>query len=538
MAGNCLYFGDNLGILRDHIGSESVDLIYLDPPFNSNRSYNLLFKESSGDTADAQITAFDDTWHWGPSAEQALLEVETGPRQDVASVLRALVDALGRRNDMTAYLAMMTVRLLELHRVLKPTGSIYLHCDPTASHYLKVVMDAIFGPTSFRNEVVWKRTGAHSSAKRYGPVHDTVLFFSRSSTYTWNPLYSPHPSEYVESHYSQLDADGRRWMPDNLTAAGVRHGSSGSVWRGFDVTAKGNHWKFTVEHLEALDAADMIYWPERGGWPRYKRYLDSVKGIAQQDVWLDVPPINAQAAERLGYPTQKPLALLERIIGASSNPGDLVLDPFCGCGTAVCAAQHLGRRWIGIDVTHLAIALVRNRLKGMFGEALAYDVVGVPQDVASASALAQQDRSKFEAWALSVVEAFPIQGGKKGADSGLDGILTFRDAASGKPRKAVVQVKSGHVQVGYVRDLCHVVEREKAAMGFLITLEPPSRPMQTEALAFGHYHSDGWNRDYQRLQIRTVEELLSGKDFDMPPTNVTFEQATRVRQAAEQGRLL
>ena len=533
MPDNTLYYGDNLDILRKYFANESVDLIYLDPPFNSNRSYNLLFKESSGFSANAQITAFDDTWHWGPSAEQALLEVETGPRQDVAAVLRALVDALGRRNDMTAYLAMMTVRLLELHRVLKPTGSIYLHCDPTASSYLRVVMDAIFGPAQFKNEITWRRTTAHNDPKRFGRIQDRVLFYSKSADKTFNHLPGSYSPEQL-SRYKYQDDNGP-YRAENLTAP--HHSPTRSLpWRGITPGAN-RQWRFSLDELERLYGEGRIL-TQKDGRPRkdgYKMYLTDGAGPALQDLWTDIalPPTSG---ERLGYPTQKPLALLERIISASSNPGDVVLDPFCGCGTAVCAAQKLGRQWAGIDITHLAVALIRSRLTAMFGSEVQYREVGAPQDLASANALALRDRYQFQAWALSRIPAFPAQS-KKGADAGLDGHVTFVDSV-GKPKLVVVQVKSGHVDVRVVRELSSVVASRNAVMGFLVTLEEPTNPMQLEAVAAGFYHSDWWNRDYQKLQILMVEELLHGTTFDMPPTNVTFDQATRVRQGGEQGRLL
>jgi site-specific DNA-methyltransferase (adenine-specific) len=448
---------------------------------------------------------------------------------------------------MMAYLVMMTVRLVELRRVLKPTGSLYLHCDPTASHYLKVILDAIFGAQNFQNEIVWKRTSAHSSANRYGPVHDVLLFYSKSDEFSWNPQYEPYSEEYIASHYHLQDSDGRHFTQSDLTAAGTRWGSSGEPWRGFDPNTKGNHWKFTIEKLEELDVEGRIYWPSGKGWPRYKRYLDEQEGARVRDIWTDINPINAMAAERLGYPTPKPLALLERIVEASSNPGDWVLDPFCGCGTTVAAAQRLGRRWIGIDVTHLSITLQKYRLQEMFPEA-AFRVIGEPQSVSGARQLAEDNRHQFEWWALSLVRARPTGAvgatrggrprGKKGADRGIDGVISFIDGPKGKAQRVVVQVKSGKVGVRDVRDLRGTVEREKAALGVLISLEPPTRDMETEAAAAGFYHSPVWQRDYPRLQVLTVEQLLAGARVEMPPDYGTFKRAERVVQVEEvQGRL-
>jgi len=528
---NQLYFGDNLDILQgQHIPAGSVDLIYLDPPFNSNATYNVLFAEKSGEKSAAQITAFEDTWQWGQEAEGAYHDVVTlGPRK-LADLIQALRAFLGQ-NNMMAYLTMMAVRLVELHRVLKPTGSLYLHCDPTASHYIKLLLDAVFGHKRFLSEIVWKRTGAHSSAKRPGPSHDILFLYSKSENYVWNPIVTAHDPKYIQSHYTQKDIDGRIWQPDNLTAMGIRKGSSGQPWRGFDVAAKGNHWKFTIEKLEQLDAEGKIYWPPSGGWPRYKRYLDEVKGIFIQDLWTDIPPINAQAKERLGYPTQKPEGLLERIINLSSNEGDLVLDPFCGCGTALNVAERLKRRWIGIDITHLAITLIKKRLHDSFGPDLApYEVIGEPADILSAEALALTNRHQFEWWALGRVEARPAQDKKKGADSGIDGVIHFNDDNSGKYKRVLIQVKSGGVKAGDIRDLKGVLDREQAAIGAFLTLKPPTKPMREEAAAAGFYepvHFPGHR--YPRLQILTIAELFAGKELQYPrfaPAG-TFKKAAR-----------
>ncbi len=531
---NQLFFGDNLEILRgNHIPVGSVDLIYLDPPFNSNATYNILFAEKSGEKSAAQITAFEDTWHWGDEAAAAYDDVVRGDRPRLAELLRALGAFLGQ-NDMMAYLSMMAARLTELHRVLKPTGSLYLHCDPTASHYIRLLLDAIFSPKNFRNEISWKRTSAHSSAKRMGPIHDTIFYYTKTDSYLWNPQHIEHGEKYLKSHYTQTDSNGRIWTADNLTAAGVRHGSSGKVWRGFDVTGKGNHWKFTIENLERLDAEGKIYWPPRGGWPRYKRYLDQVKGVPLQDFWEDIPPINAVAKERLGYPTQKPEALLERIIRASSNEGDLVLDPFCGCGTTITVAEHLKRRWIGIDITHLAITLIKKRLHDSFGEELApYEVVGEPVDAKGAEALAETNRHQFEWWALGLVDAAPAQDKRKGADRGVDGVLYFQEKDDGAYQKIIVQVKSGHVNAPMVRDLIGVLPREKAAVGCLLTLKPPTRPMKEEAAAAGFYVPEQFPElRFPRLQILTIAELFAGRQLEYPrwvPPK-TFKKAARRRK--------
>ena len=388
-APNQLYFGDNLSILREHVADASVDLIYLDPPFNSNATYNVLFRERSGDVSAAQITAFDDTWHWSLESERAYQDVITQGPAKVGQLLAAMRAFLGQ-NDMMAYLTMMAQRMIELHRVLKPTGSIYLHCDPTASHYLKLLLDAVFGATNFKNEITWVRSLPHNDAHRFGRSRDSIFFYGRSVQAEFCPQYRPQKETSVRSHYSE-DDNGRMYQLTSLTAPGGR----GPLfeYKGFE-----RNWRFTLENMEALESQGLI-WYEPGKLPRRIRYLDESKGSLVQDHWDDITPINSMAKERLGYPTQKPEALLERIINASSNEGDVVLDPFCGCGTAVAAAERLNRRWVGIDITHLAISLIRHRLHDTFGSDLRpYDVIGEPEDAGSAEALARQDRYQFEWW--------------------------------------------------------------------------------------------------------------------------------------------
>lgn len=533
---NTLFYGDNLPILREYVPTESVDLIYLDPPFNSNRSYNVLFKDEGGKQSESQLTAFDDTWHWGEQAEDTYSELVTQAPTDVRKMIAALRGFIGE-NQMMAYLVMMAARLVELHRVLKPTGSLYLHCDPTASHYLKVVLDTIFGPESFRTEVVWKRSSAHSDTaqgrKQHGRIHDTLLFYTKGADWVWNPIYTPYDKEYIDSFYRHVeDGTGRRYRLSDLTAA-KPGGDTLYEWRGVG-PYKGRYWAYTRENMERFESEGRLAY-SKSGMPSYKRYLDEMPGVALQDIWADVPPISPGAAERLGYPTQKPLALLERIIQASSNPGDVVLDPFCGCGTAIAAAESLGRKWIGIDVTHLAIALMRYRLDSMF-PGIKYEVIGEPEDLGAARQLAQDDRYQFQWWACSLIQAKPLGGqegsktGKKGSDKGIDGVITFLDDNTGKPKQIMVQVKSGHVKSGDIRDLIGVLDREKAAIGVFVTLEPPTADMTTEAIKAGKYHSPGWNQDYRRVQILTIEELLQGKQVQMPPTAQTFKQAQKANK--------
>lgn len=535
---NKLYFGDNLVILREHIATESVDLVYLDPPFNSNATYNVLFGEKSGAKSSAQITAFEDTWHWGMEAEAAFKElVETAPPK-LVELMRALRAFLGQ-SDMMAYLTMMALRLVELHRVLKPTGSLYLHCDPTASHYLKLVLDAVFGAQNYRNEIIWKRVFAHGDAKRFAKVTDSILFYTSSDDFTWTRPKLPHTDAYIESHYGQSDEDGRQFQFTSLVKP---KGSIGYFYELLGCPPPPNGWRMTEKRAQEWIAAGRIEIPPTGKMPRYKRFLDEMEGTAMPNLWADLPPINSQAKEGLGYPTQKPEALLERIIKASSNEGDLVLDPFCGCGTTIAAAERLKRCWIGIDVTHLAINLMVHRLQDSFGYELSkFDVEGVPKDLESARVLAQDvDRHHFEWWALSLVGARPAQDKKKGADTGVDGVLYFYDNESGAPKKGVVQVKSGHVKASDIRDFIHVIDREKAAVGLFLTLEGPTGPMTKEAATAGFYEPEHFaGRGVPKLQILTIEKLLAGHRPELPrfAPSATFKRAERRPKGSPQAGL-
>ena len=530
---NRLYFGDNLNILRDHIADESVDLIYLDPPFNSNATYNVLFREREGDESAAQIAAFEDTWHWSLDSEAAYQEVVTQGAGKVADLLAAMRSFLGQ-NDMMAYLTMMTQRMIELHRVLKPTGSIYLHCDPTASHYLKLLMDAVFGAGHFRSEIVWKRYGAHNDvgqgSTRFGRVHDIILVYGRTDNVTWRQGFVPLDESYVKTTYRHTEPEsGRRFTTTPLTGpGGPEKGNPVYEWNGH-IRA----WRYNRATMQKLEGEGRIYY-SRTGYPRGKLYLDESRGVPIQDMRYDINSLSGSHAERLGYPTQKPEALLERIIRASSNEGDVVLDPFCGCGTAVAAAERINRRWIGIDITHLAITLIRHRLHDTFGDELRpYQVIGEPTDVASAQALAQQDRYQFEWWALGLVDARPANDKRRGADSGIDGYINFFDDNSGKPKRIVVQVKSGHVNRGMIATLKGDMEREKAEIGLFITLAEPSRPMLNEATTAGFHVPDHFpDARYPRLQILAIEQLLAGQRVEYPRMGIqaTFRQAPRRRR--------
>jgi DNA modification methylase len=526
---NKLYFGDNLDILRDEeqFPDECVDLIYLDPPFNSNATYNILFEEKSGEKSAAQITAFDDTWHWGLEAQKAYQEVITRGPDKLAALLDALRAFLGF-NDMMAYLTMMAVRLIELHRVLKNTGSIYLHCDPTASHYIKLLMDAAFGAKNFLNEIAWERFTFHADAKRWGRLHDIIFCYAKhSGNLFFKVQRRPYDESYIKSHFKE-DEHGRLYCLDNALAQG--QGPPRIFFGKILEPPRGTHWRWTQETIDKMIAEGRIV-ATKTGRPRVKRYLDEMPGHPIGDVWTDIPAINSQAKERLGYPTQKPEGLLERIIKASSNEGDIVLDPFCGCGTAIAVAERLHRRWIGIDITHLAITLIKNRLRTAFEDELAdYAVIGVPKDLASARALARQNRYQFEWWALGLVNARPAQEKKKGADTGIDGIINFIDDPSCKAKRIIVQVKSGKISVNQIRDLKGVLEREHAAIGSFITLSEPTDPMTKEAATAGFYQPEHLpGLEFPRLQILTIAELLAGKNMAYPriAPDVTFKKAPR-----------
>jgi site-specific DNA-methyltransferase (adenine-specific) len=539
-APNQLYYGDNLAVLRDYIPDQSVDLIYLDPPFNSRQDYNVLFAEKDGARSASQITAFKDTWEWNQEAARSYEEVvETGGR--VAEAMRAFHTLLGG-TDMLAYLAMMAPRLVELRRVLKESGSIYLHCDPTASHYLKLLMDAVFGPQHFRNEIIWKRSHGHNSANRYGSSHDVILFSAKGDEPRWNRIFQVYDESYVEKHYRHVDADGRRYKHENPTGAGVRHGVTGQPWRGIDPTPKNRHWAKTPAKMDELDAEGLVHWPTTpGAWPYIKTYLDEKGGTPAQDVWADIPPINMVAKERLGYPTQKPEALLERILRASSNEGDVVLDPFCGCGTTIQVAQKLNRRWIGIDITHLAIGLIKTRLDDAYGPEIrsTYQVIGEPTDVAGAAQLAEENKYQFQYWALGLCGARPNEAIKKGADRGIDGRLYFHDDNSGTSKQIIFSVKGGqNIGVSEVRDLIGVLQREKAEIGVYISFAEPTREMRREAAEAGFYTSPGISgsagHKYPRIQLLTIHDLIEGnKSVQRPLTrDTTFRKAPRSRAEA------
>lgn len=552
---NSLFYGDNLDILRRYGKDESIDLVYLDPPFNSNQTYNILFEEKDGSQSASQIKAFGDTWHWDEAAARSYEEtVEAGGQ--LAEAMQAFRKLLGT-NDMLAYISMMAPRLVELRRVLKPTGSLYLHCDPTASHFLKLLMDAVFGPANFRTEIIWKRTSAHSDTKQgrkqHGRIHDVLLFYTKTDAWNWNPVYTEYDQEYIEDFYRFVEPDtGRRYRMGDLTAAKPGGDTSykwrvkrlvGEEWQadlsdewerpipGWEYKGvppyKGRYWAYKKEGMRDFSLEGRLVY-SKSGMPNYKRYLDEMPGVPPQDLWTDIRPIGSKAAERLGYPTQKPVALLERIIRISSSEGETVLDPFCGCGTTIATAQKLGRHWIGIDITHLAISLLRYRLGDSFGKDCHFELIGEPTSLPDATALAAQDPYQFQWWALGLVRARPVEQ-KKGADQGIDGRLYFHDEGKGgKTKQIIFSVKAGRVTVTQIRDLVGVINREEAQIGAFLSLEPPTSPMRREAASAGFYQSP-WGK-HPRIQLLTIEDLLGGKSVDYPyAADVTFKKAQRMR---------
>jgi DNA modification methylase len=536
---NKLWYGDNLTIMQT-MGMHSVDLIYLDPPFNSKQNYNLLYKTMTGKPVPEQVEAFCDTWEMDAQKEaiartMPVLMREHGVDDYYVDFWRLWMQALRTTQPhLLAYLIFMVQRLLYMKSLLRPTGSIYLHCDPTASHYIKVMMDGIFGHKNFRNEIVWRRTGAHGRAKRWGPIHDTILYYTASDKYTWNRVLEQYDEEYLDKFYRNEDEHGK-YQPISLTGPGTRTGSSGQPWRNVDPTDVGRHWELPPDRalpdwfvfpegyaqmdcqqrLDVLDNANLIYWPKQGSVPRFKRYAAVAGGNPIQDIISDIRPVGSHASERLGYPTQKPIALLKRIIEASSNKGDVVFDPFCGCGTTIYAAQELERNWVGCDIAILSIKLVREVLaeKYRLVEGVHFDVDGIPTSVEGALELFNKDPSTFQSWFVERVGGFPMQ--KKVADRGIDGRIYFetRDGL----REMMLQVKGGkHVRPTDVRDLRGVLEREPTAeMAGFLSIAPASKAMRDEAAEAGVFEYAGVK--YPRIQFLTVEDVLVNKrEFHMP----------------------
>jgi DNA modification methylase len=531
---NSLHFGDNIDVLRA-LPAESIDLVYLDPPFNSNAIYGVIYGTKRGGASRAQSHAFEDAWTWGEDAQRAL--DQTAERHLAAGTLLDAFQRVFETSNMMAYLAMMAVRLIEMRRVLKSTGSLYLHCDPTASHYLKILLDVIFGKDNYVNELIWERTNTKGHAfTRFSSSHDTILFYSKGPNYTWNPQFLPHSESYIKSHYSNVEEEtGRRYTLGDCLNPNPDRPNLTYEWNGLTRV-----WRWTKDRMQKNhDDGRLIY--TKTGMPRYKRYLDEMSGTPISDVWTDIFPINSQAEERLHYPTQKPLALLERIINASSNPGDVVLDPFCGCGTAVEASQKLKREWIGIDVTYLAIHVIEGRLVKAFGPKIKeeYKLFGRPKDADDARALAARDWLEFQKWAVFMLGGLPKD--KPGADGGIDGIIRYHRVGVEQPNRAVVSVKGGlNVGVDAIHKLKSVVKRENAEVGVLVCLNNPGAPMRREAASEGEVGPS--SRKVQKLQIITVDQLFERHPVDLPgmidppeavSTSPAFEQPKRKKKKIE-----
>lgn len=524
---NFLYYGDNLTVMRDRMPDECVDLIYLDPPFNSQRNYNLIYKKLTGLPVPEQEEAFCDAWEMDAEKEDMVRNMpiafeEYGADKDLIEFWRTWIQALKHTQPrLLAYLVYMSYRLFEMKRILKSTGSLYLHCDPTASHYIKVILDGIFGHSSFNNELIWKRSAAHGGAGSYNNIHDTILYYSKGKHPIWNSPRQPYDPKYIKSHYSNTD-DGR---PYQLVSA---HGAGSGPARKFgDVLLEpppGRHW-MSQEHIDKMMAEGRVVFT-KSGMPRYKRYLDDTDGMPLGTVWDDIPPINSQAIERLGYPTQKPIVLLERIIQASSNPGDVVFDPFAGCGSAIYAAHQLGRKWIGCDIAILSVQIVRDVLLKRYGlrDGEHYEVDGIPLSVEGADDLFKRDPHQFQHWAVELAGGF--SSAKLSGDLGIDGRIHYETQVG--LRNMVLSVKGGKLTPAFMRELHGVLEREpNAEMGGLICLQPPTKGMISEAASAGVYCYMGTS--YDRLQIRTIEDLLEGKGFHTPSKVQTLDWVRQMR---------
>jgi site-specific DNA-methyltransferase (adenine-specific) len=509
-----IFCGDNLEVMTEFIPDASVDLIYLDPPFNSKRNYNIVYKGS-----EAQELAFKDYWSWEEASSEyaRVLEnrsIAAGTRQLLRSLHDLLIDA---DSDLLAYITMMTPRLCSMHRILRPTGSLYLHCDPTAGHYLKVVLDSIFGADNFLSEIVWKRYGAHGDALRYGAIHDLIFFYGRTKKVPFTKQFIPYTDEYATSRFRHMDPDGRRYQEQNLSSPNPRPNLTYdyTASNGVTYTPHANGWKCDLSRMRELDRQRRLHFPKvSSGRLRLKMYLDECEGVAVQDLWTDIS-LPASSKERLGYPTQKPLALLERIISASSSEGDLVLDPFCGCGTTVEASEKLGRRWLGIDISRKAVDVIEKRFAS--ADLVPPTVVWHPADLESAAELAARDKLQFERWALRKVRAAR----RRKKDRGIDGEAMFSEHG-GKSWHVIVSVKGGAVNPAMMRDLVGTVARERAAIGVFVTLLEPTAEMRHEAVRAGYLPVSDGEGPIPKIQIVPVARLFGALPaIRCPGLNVT-----------------
>ena len=538
---NRLFYGDNLPVLREHVADESVDLVYLDPPFNSNRSYSVIFGKKISDDANAQIQAFDDTWHWTPETDRLYRDILVWTNTDVADAMEAFRRLLGE-SDAMAYLVMMAPRLYELRRVLKPTGSLVLHCDPTMSHYLKVLLDSMFGAENLRNEIIWQRTGSKGlQTVRLASNHDVLLVYGKTAKATWNKDaafisydLSDLPAKTAAKYSNIEPGTGRRYELKDLTNPNPDRPNLTYEFLGVTKV-----WRWTKERMQKAYDEGLVVQTAPGRVPRVKKYLDEQKGLPIGDVWSDIPPLNSQAAERLGYPTQKPLALLERIIKLMTDEGDVVLDPFCGCGTTVDAAQKLGRRWIGIDITYISVDLIIKRLMATHGQSVMdeVDVDGIPYDIQSAQSLFDRSPFDFERWAVSMLHAQPNE--KQVGDKGIDGVRRFM-LDNSRVGKALVSVKGGkNVQPTFVRDLAGTVAQARdAQLGVLITLNDElTRGAQQVIDTSGVWTHPANGQDFPVLQHISVREMLAGKRPNLPVALAPYISAQRGVEMVDQGTL-
>jgi site-specific DNA-methyltransferase (adenine-specific) len=534
---NTLYLGDCLNVLRDSVADESVDLIYIDPPFNSKRDYNIFFDDKE---IQSQRLAFEDTWSL-KNVLDSLHELQTMPTENIHLLLAVYQKVAPQAFP---YLVMMALRIVELHRVLKPTGSFYLHCDATMSSYLKTICDVIFDPSNFRNQIVWRRADTHNDAKHQFPnISDHILLYGKSLDSLFIPQYGSHADKTLQEWYQYLEfpdgttrkmtkeeletqkipAGARRFNTDNMTSPNPRPNLM-YKYKGYSFPVKG--WRYSKETMAELDAEGKLLFPkQKSGRIMRKRYLDEQKGVVMGDNWTDIGQLRAHDIERLGYPTQKPKTLMERIIKSSSNEGDVVLDGFCGCGTTIDAAEGLHRKWIGIDISPIAISLIKRRLHHTYKKGLAeFEVRGTPTDEQSAQRLWKENAFAFQDWWITEFEAFSSTFGTKGADKGVDGIALYAMDNKDTTARVAFQVKGGEkVQSKDIDALLGAIEKHKCDMGVFLTTAEPTKPMLDTVAGAGYVKLPGF--EFPKLQILTLKEFFAGKRPKLPSVNITFKAA-------------